>query len=85
MVLYHIFKCTRLIIVTTSVLNTNRFSKGNLDIIDKFFVPNMFKQDISKTNSENILNHLNKPAALLVVCYRLPYMVRNCKKYKTIL
>ena len=58
MVLHHITKGTRLIIVATTLFYTQAFRKGNLDIIDVFTVPNILKDHVGKTNSKDTLNHL---------------------------
>ena len=57
MVLNHILKGTRVIIVTTPILNPDGFCKADLNIVNEISVPNMFKNDIGKADSKNILDH----------------------------
>ena len=58
MVLHHITKGTRLIIVATTFFYTQALCKGNLNIIDVFAIPNILKDHVGKTNSKDTLNHL---------------------------
>ena len=58
MVLHHITKGARLIIVATAFFNTQAFRKGNLHIINVLTVPNILKDHVGKTNSKDTLNHL---------------------------
>ena len=57
MVLHHITEGTGLIIVATALFNAQLFSKGNLHIINVLAVPDIFKQQISKADGKNLLNH----------------------------
>ena len=57
MVLHHISKGPRVIIVATAFFNPQAFSKSNLDIVNKILVPKVIKNKISKTNGKDILDH----------------------------
>ena len=57
MVLHHISKGPRVIIVATAFFNPQAFSKSNLDIVNKISVPKVIKNKISKTNGKDILDH----------------------------
>src|SRR3954464_2833491 len=56
MILHHITQRTSLLIISTTVFNTNIFGSGNLNVINVVAVPNRFKKRIGKTKRKNILN-----------------------------
>ena len=57
MVLNHIFQSTRVVIVATTVLNADGFSKADLDIVDEVPIPYMLKNDVGKADCKDILDH----------------------------
>ena len=57
MILHHVPKGPRVIIVTTAFFNPQAFSKGNLDIVNKVSVPEVVKNEIAETDSKDVLDH----------------------------
>ena len=76
MVLHHITEGTGLIIVATAFFNSQLFSKGNLNIINVLAVPDIFKQQISKADCKNLLNHF---LAQIVVNAENLFFVKGCQ------
>ncbi|CAG5147692.1 Uncharacterised protein [Streptococcus pneumoniae] len=57
MVLDHVTEGTGLVIVATTFFYTQALRKGNLNIVDKILVPNVFKNQVCKANCKDALDH----------------------------
>ena len=61
MILDNVSQSADLIVETTSFFYANSFGKGDLDVIDKVFIPNRLEDFIGKAQSQNILDLIFGP------------------------
>jgi hypothetical protein len=78
MILYHVAQCARLLIITSTVLNTDGLGGGDLDVVDVVSVPDRFEYAVGKSECQQVLYRFLAEEVVDAVCLILAENPTDC-------